>query len=666
MLFIRTNVAALASVAGLAMAGNAHAQSVDYGALEELFNEPVTTSATGAPQRSTEAPVNMTIITQEEIRRSGAIDIGGVLESLAHVDALRNFRTQTDISVRGYNMGISPRLLVLVNGRQVYLDHYGMTNWDSIPVQLSEIRQIEVVSGPNTALFGFNAVAGVVNILTYDTVRDDVDTASVRIGDPEYKGGSLVTSFKPTEQMGVRLSLGGVDQDLFSDEESVAASLGGIDPETRTASVNLGYDFTPTLRGDVEATWSSNERLERFGGSPYLGFYETNSIKASLSASTSLGMVTAQAYSNTLDLSIDLGGIGMVMDNNITVGSLSLVAKPAPAHTVRVAGELRHNTLEQASSSGEISYNVASLSGMWTWQATSALAVTSALRFDSLELERNGASPAGFPWANSVYDQDFAEISYNIGAVYKVTDMDSLRLSVSRGVGSPSLLDYGFQLPLSPPAPGMSLFYVGDPTVDPAIVLNAELGWDHSIPAIDGLFRASIYWQTNEDLRLLGVTTTISPPATLLNRAANIGDSDLFGLDLGIEGQSGPLSWFANYSWRSIEDELTTSPAAIQVAFEQTSPEQVATGGVTYTAGKWEVGGDVRYTGETSQYGLGSAPFALSPVDAYLQANAHVAWLPSDDVRIEVSARDFIEDEQETIGASPVERAVFVTLTKSW
>jgi outer membrane receptor for ferrienterochelin and colicins len=50
----------------------AHAQSIDYGSLEQLFNEPVTTSATGSPQRSTEVPVDMTIISAADIKRSGA------------------------------------------------------------------------------------------------------------------------------------------------------------------------------------------------------------------------------------------------------------------------------------------------------------------------------------------------------------------------------------------------------------------------------------------------------------------------------------------------------------------------------------------------------------------------------------------------------------------
>ena len=234
---------AAAGLAGLAaMSGAAHADTVDYGALEELFNEPVTTSATGAPQRATDAPVNMIIITQQEIERSGALDIPGVLERYANVDVERYASGDAEVSIRGYNQGYSPRLLVLVNGRQVYLDHYGMTNWNLIPVQMSEIRQIEVVSGPNTALFGFNAVAGVINIITYDPIEDHAGSAAVTVGDDDYRGGSAVVTHTLNDDVSLRISGGIVDSNGWSGEEGFAAAAGLDTPgrDTRTFNAHLG------------------------------------------------------------------------------------------------------------------------------------------------------------------------------------------------------------------------------------------------------------------------------------------------------------------------------------------------------------------------------------------------------------------------------------------
>ena len=78
---------AIAAVATTAVP--AQAQSMDYGALEQLFGEPVTTSATGTPQRARDVPAEMEIITADDIRRSGAIDIPGVLSHVVGIDVQR-------------------------------------------------------------------------------------------------------------------------------------------------------------------------------------------------------------------------------------------------------------------------------------------------------------------------------------------------------------------------------------------------------------------------------------------------------------------------------------------------------------------------------------------------------------------------------------------------
>jgi hypothetical protein len=81
MTIIKTHLLSVAAVAALAL-GAAHAasaQSIDYDSAEQLFNEPVTTSATGTPQRSTETPADMQIITADEIRRSGETTLPGEL-----------------------------------------------------------------------------------------------------------------------------------------------------------------------------------------------------------------------------------------------------------------------------------------------------------------------------------------------------------------------------------------------------------------------------------------------------------------------------------------------------------------------------------------------------------------------------------------------------------
>ncbi len=103
-----------------------------------------------------------------------------------------------------------------IDGRQVYADYYGFTPWSTLPVELSDIRQIEIVEGPNSALFGFNAVGGVINIVTYDPLYDDVNTASITGGTQNLVQGSGVATFRMGDTAGLRVSLGGRGNDDFS------------------------------------------------------------------------------------------------------------------------------------------------------------------------------------------------------------------------------------------------------------------------------------------------------------------------------------------------------------------------------------------------------------------------------------------------------------------
>jgi outer membrane receptor protein involved in Fe transport len=657
------------AAAGLAGFGaQAIAEPIDRGALEELFDEPVTLSATGAPQRANEAPVNMTIITQEDIRRSGAIDLPGVLERLANVDVMRDNRGMVDVTIRGYNSTLSPRLLVLLNGRQVYLDHYGMTNWSAIPVQLSEIRQIEVVSGPNTALFGFNAVAGVVNIITYDALRDDVDEFSATLGEPGYARASGVWTAHPSKRMGVRVSAGSAEAESYSGDDAVSRAAFGHDavkPVTKAGALNISYDLATNVRADFEATWSMNEQMSRFYAYPLENQYETNSFKLGVSADTSLGMLSAQIYSNNLDQS----STGGVYDSRITVGSVSLIAKPAPAHIMRFAGEIRRNDLEQGQS--DLIYFIYSLSGMWNWQASQALALTSAARFDLLELRRSGPLIAPtFPFQNADYDGEITQWSYNLGAVYRMGDYDSLRMSAARGVGAPSLLELGLEGQLAA-APPFDLFYAGDPSISPTIVYNIEAGWDHELPALGAKLRAAVFWQKNEDLKVLTArATTLSQTAFALI-SDNVGESEMHGIELGLTGQAGRLHWDAQYAWRHIDDALNIPPQEFGLDYEHTSPEHVVTAGLAWVAAHWEIGADARYTSATRQYGIAPLTFPLTPltpahVDAYTQLNARLAWRPRQDLRIELSGRDLLESRTQTVGLSPTERSAYLTLAKAF
>lgn len=132
---------------------------------EEVFEETVVTASKTA-QSPLEAPNSTSIITEQDIRLSGIVKIPELLRRLAGVDIAQTTGSQTELSLRGFNQRLSNKVLVLVNGRSVYVDLLGATIWGVLSIGVEDIERIEVVRGPGSALYGADAFNGVVNIIT--------------------------------------------------------------------------------------------------------------------------------------------------------------------------------------------------------------------------------------------------------------------------------------------------------------------------------------------------------------------------------------------------------------------------------------------------------------------------------------------------------------------
>ena len=133
--------------------------------VEDLFDREVVT-ASNFGQDPVESPSAITVITAEDIRLSGATSIPEVLALSPGIDVMFLTAGQADVSIRGFNRRLSNKVLVLIDGRSVYLDIIGSVVWESLPVTLEEIERIEIIRGPGSAIYGANAFGGVVNIIT--------------------------------------------------------------------------------------------------------------------------------------------------------------------------------------------------------------------------------------------------------------------------------------------------------------------------------------------------------------------------------------------------------------------------------------------------------------------------------------------------------------------
>jgi iron complex outermembrane receptor protein len=136
--------------------------------IEQLMNLQVT-SVSKRPERLAQTASAIQVITQEDIRGSGAASLPEVLRLATNLQVAQVDSRQWAISARGFNSTTANKLLVLIDGRTVYTPLFSGVFWDVQEVPLADIDRIEVISGPGATLWGANAVNGVINVITKDT-----------------------------------------------------------------------------------------------------------------------------------------------------------------------------------------------------------------------------------------------------------------------------------------------------------------------------------------------------------------------------------------------------------------------------------------------------------------------------------------------------------------
>ncbi len=132
---------------------------------DDTYEERVVT-ATLTAQSPLDSPNATSVITAQDIRLSGLSNVAEMLRRAVGVDVMSLDNSDQQVGIRGFNRRLSNRVLVLIDGRSVYLDFIGVTLWSMLPVNPEEIERIEVIRGPGSALYGADAYSGVINIIT--------------------------------------------------------------------------------------------------------------------------------------------------------------------------------------------------------------------------------------------------------------------------------------------------------------------------------------------------------------------------------------------------------------------------------------------------------------------------------------------------------------------
>jgi iron complex outermembrane receptor protein len=164
------------------------AQSDEEEELALSYGDKATVSiATGSQQALRRAPAVATVITAEDIAAMGATDLDEVLETVPGIHVSRSsIRYASSYVIRGIGGGgqTNPQVLLLQNGiptTTMYTDDKGYA-WFGVPVE--NIARLEIIRGPGSALYGADAYAGVINIIT----KTAADTPGTEVG---VRGGSF-------------------------------------------------------------------------------------------------------------------------------------------------------------------------------------------------------------------------------------------------------------------------------------------------------------------------------------------------------------------------------------------------------------------------------------------------------------------------------------------
>jgi iron complex outermembrane receptor protein len=158
--------------------------------MEDLMNMQVT-SVSKRTQKVADAAAAIFVITQEDIRRSGATSIPEALRLAPGLEVARIDENKWAIGSRGFNGRFDNKLLVLIDGRSVYTPLFSGVYWNVQDVMLEDVDRIEVIRGPGATLWGANAVDGVINVITKKAKATQSAVVTAGAGTEERAAGGV-------------------------------------------------------------------------------------------------------------------------------------------------------------------------------------------------------------------------------------------------------------------------------------------------------------------------------------------------------------------------------------------------------------------------------------------------------------------------------------------
>jgi iron complex outermembrane receptor protein len=525
----------------------------------------------GKPQPISQAPSNVYVITDEDIRHSGAIDLPTVLRRVPGIDVMQLTGADFNVSARGDNQLRANKMLVLVDGRSIYLDSQGEVFWKNIPVTLPEIKRIEVLKGPAAALYGFNAFDGVINIITKSAA--EMKGVTLQFGGGEYGTISSAAVVAGVQgKAGYRMSVGRDQTNSWDQRDSLAFRNHKFNGQLEYA---LRGDARITLQGGivdanrydgpvVDLTTVTQQPMQRYVSAVYdrPNFF----LRAYWTGNNQPGTIgTNPLIANNLRFVDQTGTSALVLESN----SYNIEGQHAvdlwTSNRLTYGVNYRHNE-----ATGNFTAGHEDRVGLYLqdeWRLTQTLTAVGGLRYDMDTFINPTISP-------------------RFSLQWQPLENHSFRAGVSVGYRPPTLFEtrtanFGCISPRIPFSPSLAPCQVGltpftgetrttlngNQNLAPEQIISYDAGyqgwfWKHRLRV-----RADVFFNHISDL--ISIATASQGANTFANGGTQAvigqggGAADIYGAEVGIEAQITTwLSGFANYTYQDIGQTYTSGNSA--------------------------------------------------------------------------------------------------------
>lgn len=452
--------------------------------LESLLDQTIVTAGKHA-QKISETPVAATVITAEEITASGARSVPELLYRVAGLDVMRTSSSAYDVSARGLNQPGSNAMLVLVDGRSVYEDVYGLTIWEVLTVSLADIKVIEVIKGPGSAMYGANAFAGVINIITFSADEKPGTAARTYVSDLRESQGSLRTA-------GRRAALswtGSTTWERSDDWEQKS-------PQTENVRFNgrLGYALSPRAAISIEGGLS-NGKLKLMTENTPLG---ADGQASFLRSDLKYGSLDIRWYTNYWSMDIDPLTLELVGNEAKVVNRLHDVEfqhafSPTPETFFLWGSQYRHKRFEYSLQEAVVRQDIFAGFVLGEWKPAEAWMLSFGVRYEHHPLVDGHAAPRG-------------------GIVYRPRTDHALRFSYSQAYRDPSYVETYWRTAIEL-LPEIYQVYRGDTGVASEEIRSFEVGYQGLVTPTVMLNVALYHNQMKGLIAMVPIAWFPSPPA---------------------------------------------------------------------------------------------------------------------------------------------------------